>query len=56
MLLNVFAQKNVIDYKEIFSPTSKKESLRIIMVLVAHYDLELYQMDIKTAFLNDDIE
>jgi len=26
------------------------------MTLVAHYDLELYQIDVKTAFLNGDIE
>ena len=26
------------------------------MTLVAHYDLELHQMDVKTAFLNEDIE
>ena len=26
------------------------------MVLVAHYDLELHQMDAKTAFLNEDLE
>ena len=26
------------------------------MALVAHYDLELYQMDVKTVFLNGDIE
>jgi hypothetical protein len=26
------------------------------MVLVTHFDLELHQMDIKTAFLNDDID
>ena len=33
-----------------------KDSFRIIMTLVAHYDLELHQMDVKTAFLNGDIE
>ena len=33
-----------------------KDSFKIIMTLVAHFDLELHQMDIKTVFLNDDIE
>ena len=32
-----------------------KDSFRIIMVLVAHFDLELHQKDVKTAFLNGDI-
>ena len=45
-----FTQKGGIDYKETFSPVSKKDSLIIIMALVAHYDLELHQMDVKTAF------
>jgi len=49
-------QKGGIDYKETFSPISKKDSLRIIMPLVAHYDLELHQMDVKTAFLNGSLE
>nr|CAN80438.1 hypothetical protein VITISV_029932 [Vitis vinifera] len=51
-----FTQKGGIDYKETFSPVSKKDSLRIIMALVAHFDLELHQMDVKTTFLNESLE
>ena len=51
-----FTQKEGIDYYETFSPVSKKDSFRIIMALVAHFDLELHQMDVKTTFLNGDLE
>ena len=51
-----FTQREGIDYNEIFSPVSCKDSFRFIMTLVAHYDLELHQMDIKTAFQNGDLE
>ncbi|CAL9092278.1 unnamed protein product, partial [Musa textilis] len=51
-----FSQKEGIDYNETFSPVSRKDSLRIVMALVAHYDLELHQMDVKTAFLNGDLD
>ena len=37
-----FTQKEGIDYKETFSPVSSKDSFRIIMALVADYDLELH--------------
>ena len=50
-----FTQREGIDYNETFSPVSCKDSFRIIMALVAHYDLELHQMDVKTAFLNGDL-
>ncbi|RVW92058.1 Retrovirus-related Pol polyprotein from transposon TNT 1-94 [Vitis vinifera] len=51
-----FTQKEGIDYKETFSPVLSNDSFRIIMTLVAHYDLELHQMDVKTAFLNGNID
>ncbi|WVY98395.1 hypothetical protein V8G54_030546 [Vigna mungo] len=51
-----FTQREGIDYKETFSPVSKKDFLRIIMALVAHFDFELHQMDVKTTFLNGDLE
>jgi hypothetical protein len=50
-----FTQREEIDYNEIFSPISCKDSFRIIMALVAHYDLELHQMDVKTTFQNGDL-
>ena len=41
---------------ESFSPVSKKNSLRIIMALVAHFDFDLHQMDVKMTFLNGNLE
>ena len=34
---------------------STKDSIRIIMAIVTHFDLELHQMDVRTAFLNGDL-
>ena len=51
-----FTQKEGIDYMETFSPVSKKDSLCIIMSLVAHFYLELQKMDVKMTFLNGDLE
>jgi hypothetical protein len=50
-----FTQRESIDYTKTFSLVSCKDSLRIIMVLVMHYDLELHQIDVKTAFINGDL-
>lgn len=49
-------KKKGIDYEETFSPVSKKDSLRIILVSVTHYDLELHQMNVKSVFLNVDLK
>ena len=51
-----FTQREGIDYTETFSTVSMKDSLRIIMTLVAHFNFDLHQMDVKTAFLNGNLE
>ena len=51
-----FTQREGINYNESFSPVSSKDLFRIIMALVAHFDLELHQMDVKTAFVNGEID
>ncbi|KAK8936753.1 hypothetical protein KSP39_PZI011993 [Platanthera zijinensis] len=47
-----FAQKKGIDFDEIFSPVVKHCSIRLLLALVVFYDMELEQLDVKTAFLH----
>jgi len=41
-----------VDYDETFSPVACMESIKILLALACHLKLKLYQMDVKTAFLN----
>ena len=51
-----FSQKAGIDFHEIFSPVVKLVSIIILLALVASYDLELEQLDVKTTFLHGDLD
>jgi len=51
-----FTQIEGVDYGEIFSPMVRFASIRLFLAMVAHLDLELFQMDIKTTFLNVSFE
>jgi hypothetical protein len=55
LVAKCFVHREGIYYNETFYPVSCRDFLRIIMALVAHYDLELHQMDVKTTFLNGDM-
>ena len=50
-----YSQREGIDFKETFSPVSIKDSLCIIMAIVANFDLELHQMNVRIDFLNGDL-
>ncbi|XP_070677981.1 uncharacterized mitochondrial protein AtMg00820-like [Malus domestica] len=40
-----FTQREKVDYKETFSPVSTKDAFRVVMAIVAHFDLALHQME-----------
>ena len=51
-----FKQKEDIDFFDTFSPVTKITSIRLLIAIVAIYNLIIHQMDVKIAFLNGDLE
>ncbi|KAJ9541434.1 hypothetical protein OSB04_027940 [Centaurea solstitialis] len=47
-----FTQTHGIDYDETFSPVAMLKLIRILMAISAYFNYEIWQMDVKTAFLN----
>ena len=51
-----YNQKEGVDYFETFAPVAKLSSIRALLALATHHDLEIHQMDVKCAFLNGELE
>ena len=51
-----FRQVQGVDYDESFSLVSMLKSVQIMLASVSFYDYEIWQMDVKTAFLNGFLE
>nr|GEU97636.1 retrovirus-related Pol polyprotein from transposon TNT 1-94 [Tanacetum cinerariifolium] len=47
-----YRQEEGIDFEEPFAPVARLEVVRIFLAFVAHMNMIVYQMDVKTAFLN----
>ena len=51
-----YSQKEGIDYEETFAPVARLEAIRILLAFAASKGFKLFQMDVKSAFLNGYIE
>ncbi|GKF14079.1 retrovirus-related pol polyprotein from transposon TNT 1-94, partial [Tanacetum coccineum] len=47
-----YSQEEVIDYNETFAPVARMESIRIFLALSTYMNFAVFQMDVKSAFLN----
>ncbi|GKB51701.1 retrovirus-related pol polyprotein from transposon TNT 1-94, partial [Tanacetum coccineum] len=47
-----YRQEEGIDFEESFAPMSRLDAIRIFLAYAAHMNIIVYQMDVKTAFLN----
>jgi hypothetical protein len=51
-----YSQVKGLDFEETFALVAKLESIHILFAYATHHDFKLYQMDVKSAFLNEHIK
>ena len=51
-----YTQKQGINYEKTFSPIAMLKFIRILLAVAAKLDYQIWQMDVKTVFLNDNLE
>ncbi|XP_042513686.1 uncharacterized mitochondrial protein AtMg00820-like [Macadamia integrifolia] len=51
-----YAQVKGIDFEETFAPVARMEAIRLFLALAVHRGFRVYQMDVKSAFLNGMLE
>jgi hypothetical protein len=51
-----YSQVEGLDFGETFAPVARLESIHILLAYATHHDFKLYQMDVKSAFLNRPIK
>ncbi|KAL8121576.1 hypothetical protein AgCh_018353 [Apium graveolens] len=56
LVVKGYSQEERIDYDETFAPVVRLEVIRIFLAFVVHSNFKVYQMDVKSAFFNGELE
>ena len=56
MVARVFTQKPGIDFYETFSPVDRLETIRTVIVVAAQKKWKIFQLDVKSTFLNGKLD
>jgi hypothetical protein len=56
LVVKGYSQVKSLDFEETFAPIARLESIHILLTYVTHHDFKLYQIDVKSAFLNGPIK
>ena len=56
LVINGYKQKEGLDYFDTYSPVTRISSIRMLIAIAAIHNLEIHQMDVKTTFLNGDLD
>jgi hypothetical protein len=52
LVVKGFSQVEGLDFRETFAPVARLEAICILLAYASHHEMKLYQMDVKSAFLN----
>ncbi|GJW70894.1 zinc finger, CCHC-type containing protein [Tanacetum coccineum] len=56
LVIQGFKQKSGIDYFDTYAPVARISTIRLLIAMASIHNLIIHQMDVKTAFLNGDLE
>ena len=56
LVIKGYRQREGLDYFDTYSPVTRINSIRMILAIAALHNLKVYQMDVKTAFPNGDVD
>ena len=51
-----YSQQPGVDFNETFAPVTRMETIRTVLAIAAQMELQVFQLDVKAAFLNGEFE